>query len=207
MSNKGFTKIALIMTMAAMMAFSVTACGNKQNTDSGQQVQIPEEVAEQTEEQEDQAQTFAEEAQESAEEAQETVEQAESEVQAVEDSIQNEVLADFTGKMDLAGSWQDEVSKRATMDVTANEDGSYDIVINWGGSATEKAVWQIHGTYDEVSGMLSYEDGRYSIHTWDENDNETVSDEEVTKGAFMKEGENLRWQDSKNSEDGVFVKM
>lgn len=200
MNNKGFTKIALIMTMAVMMAFSVTACGNRQNTDSGQQVPNPEEVAEQTEDQEDQAQALAE-------EAQETVEQAESEVQAVEDSIQNEVLADFTGKMDLAGSWQDEVSKRATMDVTANEDGSYDIVVNWGGSATEKAVWQIHGTYDEVSGMLSYEDGRYSIHTWDENDNETVSDEEVTKGAFMKEGEKLRWQDSKNSEDGVFVKM
>ena len=200
MSNKGFTKIALIMTMAVMMAFSVTACGNRQNTDSEQQVPNPEEVSEQTEDQEDQAQALAE-------EAQETVEQAESEVQAVEDSIQNEVLADFTGKMDLAGSWQDEVSKRATMDVTANEDGSYDIVVNWGGSATEKAVWQIHGTYDEVSGMLSYEDGRYSIHTWDENDNETVSDEEVTKGAFMKEGEKLRWQDSKNSEDGVFVKM
>ena len=200
MNNKGFTKIALIMTMAVMMAFSVTACGNRQNTDSGQQVPNPEEVAEQTEDQEDQAQALAE-------EAQETVEQAESEVQAVEDSIQNEILSDFTGKMDLAGSWQDEISKRATMDVTANEDGSYDIVINWAGSATEKAVWQIHGTYDEVSGMLSYEDGRYSIHTWDENDNETVSDEEVTKGAFMKEGENLRWQDSKNSEDGVFVKM
>ena len=199
MNNKGFTKIALIMTMAVMMAFSVTACGNRQNTDSGQQVPNPEEVAEQTEDQEDQAQALAE-------EAQETVEQAESEVQAVEDSIQNEILSDFTGKMDLAGSWQDEISKRATMDVTANEDGSYDIVINWAGSATEKAVWQIHGTYDEVSGMLSYEDGQYSIHTWDENDNETVSDEEVTKGAFMKEGEKLRWQDSKNSEDGVFVK-
>ena len=197
MNSKGFTKIALIMTMAAMMAFSVTACGNKQNTDSGQQVPNPEAVAGQN----------ANETQALAEEAQETVEQAESEVQAVEDSIQNEVLADFTGKMDLAGSWQDEASKRATMDVTANEDGSYDIVINWGGSATEKAVWQIHGTYDEVSGMLSYEDGRYSIHTWDENDNETVSDEEVTKGAFMKEGEKLRWQDSRNSEDGVFVKM
>ena len=200
MSNKVFTKIALIMTMAAMMAFSVTACGNKQNTDSGQQVQNPEEVAEQTEDQEDQAQALAE-------EAQETVEQAESEVQAVEDSIQNEVLADFTGKMDLAGSWQDEVSKRATMDVTANEDGSYDIVINWAGSATEKAVWQIHGTYDEVSGMLSYEDGKYTVHTWDEKNNETVSGEEITKGVLMKEGEKLRWQDSKNSEDGVFVKM
>ena len=196
MSNKSFTKNVLIMTIAVMMTFSVTACGNKQNTDSGQQVPHPEEVVAQAEQ----------EAQALTEEAQESVEQAESEVQAVEDSIQNEILSDFTGKMDLAGSWQDEVSKRATMDVTANEDGSYDIVINWGGSATEKAVWQIHGTYDEVSGMLSYEDGRYSIHTWDENDNETVSDEEVTKGAFMKEGEKLRWQDSKNSEDGLFVK-
>lgn len=196
MSNKGLTKIVLIMSMAVMMAFSMTACGNKQNTDSGQQVPNPEEVAVQAEQ----------EAQALAEEAQETVEQAESEVQAVEQKT-DELLADFTGKMDLTGSWNDEVSKRATMDVTANEDGSYDIVINWGGSATEKAVWQIHGTYDEVSGMLSYEDGRYSIHTWDENDNETVSDEEVTKGAFMKEGEKLRWQDSKNSEDGVFVKM
>ena len=196
MNNKGFTKIVFIMTMAAMMAFSMTACGNKQNTDSGQQVPNPEEVAGQNEN----------EVQALTEEAQETVEQAESEVQAVEDSIQNEVLADFTGKMDLAGSWQDEVSKRATMDVTANEDGSYDIVINWAGSATEKAVWQIHGTYDEVSGMLSYEDGQYSIHTWDENNNETVSEEAVTKGVLMKEGEKLRWQDSKNSEDGVFVK-
>jgi len=196
MSNKGLTKIVLIMSMAVMMAFSMTACGNKQNTDSGQQVPNPEEVAVQAEQ----------EAQALTEEAQETVTQAESEVQAVEQKT-DELLADFTGKMDLAGSWQDEISKRAVMDVTANEDGSYDIVINWAGSATEKAVWQIHGTYDEVSGMLSYEDGRYSIHTWDENDNETVSDEEVTKGAFMKEGEKLRWQDSKNSEDGVFVKM
>lgn len=196
MNNKGFTKIVFIMTMAAMMAFSMTACGNKQNTDSGQQVPNPEEVAGQNEN----------EVQALTEEAQETVEQAESEVQAVEDSIQNEVLSDFTGKMDLAGSWQDEISKRATMDVTANEDGSYDIVINWAGSATEKAVWQIHGTYDEVSGMLSYEDGQYSIHTWDENNNETVSEEAVTKGVLMKEGEKLRWQDSKNSEDGVFVK-
>ena len=57
-------------------------------------------TSEQAEDQEDQAQALAE-------EAQETVEQAESDVQAVEDSIQNEVLADFTGKMDLAGSWQD----------------------------------------------------------------------------------------------------
>ena len=195
MNSKGLTKLVFVTAMAAMMAFSMTACGNGQNTDSGKTASDPVEVVENAEN-ESQALT---------EEAQGAMEQAESEVEAAEQK-KEEVLADFTGEMDLAGSWNDEVSKRATMDVTANEDGSYDIVINWAGSATEKAVWQIHGTYDEVSGMLSYEDGQYSIHTWDENDNETVSDEAVTKGAFMKEGEKLRWQDSKNSEDGVFVK-
>ena len=109
--------------------------------------------------------------------------------------------------MDLTGSWEDEISMRAGMDVVKNEDGSYDIHVHWGGSATETAIWEIHGTYDETSGMLSYEDGAYSIHTWDENNNETVHDEETTKGAFMKEGDKLRWQDSKNTEDGLFVKV
>ena len=196
MNSKGLTKLVFVTAMAAMMAFSMTACGNGQNTDSGKTASDPVEVVENVEN-ESQALT---------EEAQGAMEQAESEVEAAEQK-KEEVLADFTGEMDLAGSWNDEVSKRATMDVTANEDGSYDIVINWAGSATEKAVWQIHGTYDEVSGMLSYEDGKYTVHTWDEKNNETVSDEEITKGVLMKEGEKLRWQDSENSEDGVFVKM
>jgi len=55
--------------------------------------------------------------------------------------------------------------------------------------------------------MLSYDNGAYSIHTWDDNEEETVSGEETTKGAFMKEGDKLRWQDSKNMDDGVFVKV
>ena len=93
------------------------------------------------------------------------------------------------------------------MDIVRNDDGSYDIRVHWGGSATETAIWEIHGTYDEKSGMLSYDDGEYSIHTWDENDNETISDEEKTSGSFMKEGDKLRWKDSKNTDDGLFVKV
>ena len=116
------------------------------------------------------------------------------------------ITLEFTGEMDLAGHWEDEVSKRASMDVTANEDGSYNILVHWGGSATETAIWEIHGTYDPVSGMLSYEDGAYSIHTVGEDGKETVSGEETTKGTFMKEGNKLRWSDSKNSDDGLFVK-
>ena len=109
--------------------------------------------------------------------------------------------------MDLAGSWEDEISMRAGMDCVRNDDGSYDIVVHWGGSAWETAIWEIHGTYDEASGMLFYKDGKYSIHTFDDKNQETISGEKTTSGAFLKEGDKLRWQDSENSGEGLFVKV
>lgn len=123
------------------------------------------------------------------------------------DAVKEEVLDNVAGAMDLTGSWEDEISQRAHMDVTKNADGSYNIVVSWGSSASESSVWNIHGTYDETSGMLSYNNGAYSIHTWDEDGVETISGEETTKGAFMKEGDKLRWQDSKNSDSGLFSKV
>lgn len=134
------------------------------------------------------------------------VEEAQKEVEEA-DAKKDEFLADFTGEMDLTGSWQDEVSQRATMDVEKAETGTYHILIHWASGAKEASTWEISGTYDETSGMLSYENGNYTVHTWDENDNETISDEEVTKGTLMKEGDKLRWSDSKNEEDGLFVKV
>ena len=134
------------------------------------------------------------------------VEEAQKEVEET-DAKKDEFLADFTGEMDLTGSWQDEVSQRATMDVEKSETGTYHILIHWASGAKEASTWEISGTYDETSGMLSYENGNYTVHTWDENDNETISEEEVTKGTLMKEGDKLRWSDSKNEEDGLFVKV
>lgn len=134
------------------------------------------------------------------------VEEAQKEVEET-DAKKDEFLADFTGEMDLTGSWQDEVSQRATMDVEKAETGTYHILIHWASGAKEASTWEISGTYDETSGMLSYENGNYTVHTWDENDNETISEEEVTKGTLMKEGDKLRWSDSKNEEDGLFVKV
>lgn len=134
-----------------------------------------------------------------AEEVQKEVEEAES--------MTDEFLKDYTGEMDLTGSWQDEVSQRATMDVEKAETGTYHILIHWASGAKEASTWEISGTYDETSGMLSYEDGNYTVHTWDENDKETVSEGEVTKGSLMKEGDKLRWSDSKNEDDCIFVKV
>ena len=132
--------------------------------------------------------------------------QAAEAVEAAE-AMKDEFLADFTGAMDIAGSWEDEVSQRAGMDAVRNDDGSYDIKVHWGSSAFETAIWEIHGTYDEVSGMLSYEDGRFYMWSVDEDGSETISDEQTTSGSFMKEGEKLRWEDSRNSDSGLFVKV
>ena len=137
---------------------------------------------------------------------QEIVEDAQKEVEEA-DAKKDEFLADFTGEMDLTGSWQDEVSQRATMDVEKAETGTYHILIHWASGAKEASTWEISGTYDETSGMLSYENGSYTVHTWDENDKETVSEGEVTKGSLMKEGDKLRWSDSKNEDDCIFVKV
>lgn len=116
------------------------------------------------------------------------------------------IYGDGVERFYLSGSWQDEVSQRASMDVTKNSDGSYDIMVHWGASAWESAIWEIHGTYDEASGTLSYQDGKYYVHAVDENDQETIYGEETTTGAFIREDGKLRWKDSKNSEEGLFVK-
>lgn len=134
------------------------------------------------------------------------VDEAQKEVEEA-DAKKDEFLEDFTGEMDLTGSWQDEVSQRATMDVEKAETGTYHILIHWASGAKEASTWEISGTYDETSGMLSYENGSYTVHTWDENDKETVSEGEVTKGTLMKEGDKIRWSDSKNEDDCIFVKV
>ena len=132
------------------------------------------------------------------EEAAKTVESAE---EAVSETIgkQEEILDEVTGEMDLTGSWQDEVSQRATMDIEKAETGTYHILIHWGSSAKEASTWEISGTYDETAGMLTYDNGEYCVHTWDDEDKETISGEEITRGALMKEGDKLRWQDSKTA--------
>ena len=161
-------KRLLILTTLIISVYAMTACGKGKEEAPAS----PQEVVQE-----------AEAAQEAAEE---TVKEA------AEAAEPENLLEDFVGDMDLSGSWDDEVSKRASMDVVKNEDGSYDITVHWGGSATETAIWTIHGNY--------------SIHTVDDKGNETISGEEKTSGAFMKEGDKLRWQDSKNAEQGLFSK-
>lgn len=182
MKNKWLIAGALVLSMLAF-----TACGRKKE-ESFEEID-PEAVVE-----------------EAKQEVEETSEKTQKEVEAA-DAMAEEFLSDFTDEMNLTGSWQDEVSQRATMDVEKFETGTYYIHIHWSSGASEESLWEITGTYDETSGMLSYENGNYSVITWDENGKETITEEDVTKGSLMKEGDKLRWTDSKIEEDGLFVKV
>ena len=106
----------------------------------------------------------------------------------------------------FAGSWQDEVSQRASMDVT--QDGRHvEILVHWGGSATEAASWEISGEYDPETGALTYKDARYTVTEWDEDGNDTIIEEKTADGAFTWEDDKLRWTDSLNESEGLFVKL
>ena len=106
----------------------------------------------------------------------------------------------------FAGNWQDEVSQRATMD--AKQDGTHvEILVHWGGSATTAASWLISGDYDPETGALTYEDAKYSVIEWDENGNDSIVEEKTSSGAFTWEDGKLRWKDSLNEEEGLFVKL
>ena len=102
----------------------------------------------------------------------------------------------------LSGSWLDEVSQRANQDVIMYTDGSYDMTVYWGNSATETAVWEITG-YFQDGAVLPYEDGYYTVRSYDENGNETITQEATTQGSFTwQEDGKLRWHDSQVEENG-----
>ena len=118
----------------------------------------------------------------------------------------NAILGEVSGDIELEGTWQDEISERATMSAARNADGSYDIEVSWANSADETASWRIHGTYDSVAGMLGYGDGEYVVRML-EYGKEIVSGPEVTAGVFTKSGEKLIWIDSKVENEAVFSKV
>jgi len=106
----------------------------------------------------------------------------------------------------FAGTWQDEVSQCASMDAT--QDGDHvEILVHWGGSATEAASWEISGDYDPETGALAYEDARFTVTEWDDDGNDTVIEEKTSNGMFVWEGDKLRWTDSLNESEGLFVKL
>lgn len=212
-------KYCLILGALLMTASFITACGNDQAAQEAANKAEAEAIAEAMNEEgadaslgdytdaPDSGEEAAATADALADEALEDVTAAGEEAAAITDAAQEEALEGLTGEMDLSGSWEDELSGRATMEAVPAEDGAYDIYVVWGDTADRSLVWQIHGEYDPVSGMLSYEDAVSYYHVTDDAGNEKMEDQQTSHGAFMKNGDKLRWQDSRGDTECLFSRQ
>ena len=72
----------------------------------------------------------------------------------------------------LAGSWQDETSQRASLDITANDD-SASFLVHWSSSASEFSQWEMTVTLSE-DGLLYYSDCTESAVTTAEDGTENT---------------------------------
>lgn len=111
-------------------------------------------------------------------------------VLATDDSIDAGVFADIADEIkdltapgmsdaekaayyeELAGSWTDTFSERATADIEAADD-AVKITVNWGDSATETTVWTMTAKLSE-DGLLCYDDCKKVELTLEDNASEEV---------------------------------
>ncbi|MBO2516524.1 MAG: hypothetical protein CW338_04490 [Clostridiales bacterium] len=110
--------------------------------------------------------------------------------------------------LNIAGPYQDRISERAMMDIEPGAGNTACIVISWGNGAYETWIWTMSGVYDAENGLIPYEDGVLEIHSWDENDSETVTTVYGNgTGVFtVNEDWTITWQDDMENagQDCVF---
>lgn len=108
------------------------------------------------------------------------------------------------------GDWGDEISQRAGMYVTCDY-GQFTFVITWGNSASSTSEWILCGEYDNDTGYIIYEDGKYSIWETDSEGSEPVEYVQYTNGTgqFRIEDGYLYWDDFRNhaGDECRFVKF
>ena len=101
----------------------------------------------------------------------------------------------------LAGSYSDSVSQRATAEVTANGSEGVTVVVRWSSSAFETSQWVMEAAVSE-DGLLSYPCESYSEITVDADGTEKqlVIDAEAVPGWFVISDGQLQWSGA-NRED------
>jgi hypothetical protein len=98
--------------------------------------------------------------------------------------------------MDLEGVYSEQLAHRGTLRLTAQDSRTASIVIDWPGSATETAHWEMTGTYDPQKQAIVYNDAVMMEQTLSETgatSNRLVSSSGT--GRFTVSGKNLAWTD------------
>ena len=79
-----------------------------------------------------------------------------------------------SGIESFIGSYYDSYSQRASLDITANDDGTLHLLVNWGSSASETDQWEMNAEYTP-DGALYYTDGVHSRIIFPDDANEEVT--------------------------------
>lgn len=105
-----------------------------------------------------------------------------------------------------AGTWEDEITRRATM-VAAQYGTHVEIRVRWSYGTNAAETWKISGEMNPETGMLLYNDAEYCYLQWDATGIETVVLADRSSGLFSWIDQKLRWQDTLIEGDGLFVKL
>ncbi len=96
----------------------------------------------------------------------------------------------------LEGIYKESVAQRGSLSLTATDAQTASIVIDWPGSATETAHWEMTGTYDSAKQAIVYRDAVLTEQTFDASGAHT--DRQVSTGgtgSFALSGSSLIWTD------------
>ena len=200
-------RIVTLLASATVLAM-LAGCGSSEADAAPSGVEIESiETAEEAPVKEEASEKKTEEVQTSEESTDEAKPEAETTEEAKPEGEVNVVLDEGIDKYE--GSWYEEIAGRGSMEIGPMGDGKYYIEVNWGSSAAEMAAWRFTALYDNATGDLTYDDGSYQIITFDENGNDTVTEEKSVHGVLHLNDEGkIEWTDSAydSDEPSVFVK-
>lgn len=110
---------------------------------------------------------------------------------------------------DLIGRWAEKIAGRGVVTITQGAKGMYDVLVEWSNSAAEKYVWEMTARPTGAGGVLSYENGRHLIRTYDSDGEftEEVKYEDGTGEFYLNSAYELMWRDDIDGagENTVFV--
>lgn len=128
----------------------------------------------------------------------------------ISDSKKSESDNSVNNDVDFTGSWYDSYSQRCGMEIICQNDNCYQIIIDWGSSASDNVHWEFYGEYDSKLGGIAYKDGccyeqHYSSNGGNKEQTEVYNDGE---GFIYIKDEKLYWEDKTENagEDCVFVR-
>lgn len=100
--------------------------------------------------------------------------------------------------MNVIGSYADETSGRAYMDITAGEGNSAFVTINWSDSAFAEVIWEFEGEFNTEDNTIVYENCIKTYFNYDGEDaSAEILYEDGTGKLIIHEDWSITWQDDK----------